>query len=92
MHWSQFKKSKIGKQFGLDPKTLAEINGLELNEYIFPGEKLLVPKEGVHVYITEEGDTLESVNRQLEKNGDVEILNQRLYLLPEQLISYRMKG
>lgn len=85
--------SSIARQYGLDTKTLAEINGLEMTEYLYPNQKLLVPKEGVYVYITQEGDTMETVYDQLHINPDeVEILNQHVYLLPEQLISYRKKG
>ena len=53
--------SSIARQYGLDTKTLAEINGLEMTEYLYPNQKLLVPKEGVYVYITQEGDTMENI-------------------------------
>jgi len=81
---------KIGNEFNINPTTLAQINGLELNEYIFPNQKLLVPKEGVFAYITEEGDTMTSIYEKLGLNPEeVEILNRQIYLLPEQLITYR---
>ena len=81
---------KIGKEFNINPTTLAQINGLELNEYIFPNQKLLVPKEGIFAYITEEGDTTTSIYEKLGLNpNEVEILNRQIYLLPEQLITYR---
>lgn len=84
---------KIGQEFNIDPTTLAQINGLELNEYIFPNQKLLVPKEGVFAIITEEGDTMTSIYEKLGLNPDeVEILNRQIYLLPEQLITYRRRN
>lgn len=81
---------QIAKKYGITAKTLAELNGLELNEYIFPDQQLLVPKEGLEVYITKDGDTLNSISNQLNTSRDKLIsYNENIYLLPEQLIVYR---
>ena len=44
---------------------LAEVNGLEINEYIYPGQRLIVPKPGVKVYITKDGDTIKTVAEEI---------------------------
>lgn len=84
---------QISRRYGITAETLAELNGLELNEYIFPDQKLLVPKEGVQVYITREGDTLNLISEQLGIPRDrILLYNENIYLLPEQLIAYKIQN
>lgn len=84
---------QISRRYGITAETLAELNGLELNEYIFPDQKLLVPKEGVQVYITKEGDTLNLISEQLRIPRDrILLYNENIYLLPEQLIAYKIQN
>jgi len=84
---------QIGKKYNLSAELLANLNGLELNEYIFPDQKLLVPKEGVFVYITKEGDTLNLVSDELGiPRESILLYNDNIYLLPEQLIAYRIRS
>ena len=56
---------QISKKYNIPIDILSSINGLELNEYIYPEQKILVPKSGVMVYITKEGDTLNLVANEL---------------------------
>lgn len=80
---------QIGKRYGISADMLAEINGLELNEYIYPNQKLLVPKDGIQVYVTKEEDTLKSIADELKISQENIILyNRNIYLLPGQLIAY----
>ena len=82
---------QIAKKFGITSEMLAELNGLELNEYIYPEQRLLVPKEGVQVYITKDGDTLNLIADELGIPRDnILLYNENIYLLPEQLIAYRI--
>ena len=81
---------QIASQYGITAQQLAEINGLELNEYIYPNQRLIVPKEGVQVYITQNGDTVQTIIDKLGTNLDeIFIYNPNVYILPEQLIAYR---
>lgn len=84
---------QIGKKYNISAENLANINGLELNEYIFPEQKLLVPKEGILVYITQEGDSLNSLSDKLKMSKEQLLFyNKNFYLLPEQLIVYSIKN
>lgn len=84
---------QIGKRYNITAEMLASMNGLELNEYIFPEQKLLVPKEGVLVYLTKEGDTLNLVSDELGvPRENILLYNDNIYLLPDQLIAYRIKN
>ncbi len=81
---------KIASSYGTDINTLAQINGLNVNEYIYPNQSLLVPKKDVYTYITTGGDTIETVANYFKT--DVEGLlynNNNIYLLPDQLLVYR---
>lgn len=84
---------QIARRYNINMEDLATINGLELGEYIFEGQRILVPKEGVYAYITKEGDTLTNISDALGVlPEDILIYNKRIYLLPEQLIAYKLRN
>lgn len=77
----------IAKKHEIDVNTLLKLNGLLKTDYIYPGEELIIPINGVDVYITKEDDTLSSVADKLKSNvGKIVLENETIYLLPEQLI------
>lgn len=81
---------KISQIYGLTSEELAKLNGLKQDDYLYEGQILLVPKSGVKVLITEEGDTLADVGKRLNSNLEQILLqNPEIYLLPEQLIAYK---
>ena len=81
---------EIAKRYNISVKDLSELNGLEINEYIYPEQRLLVPEEGVQVYITKDGDTIQTIIDKLGTNREeIFVYNPKIYLLPEQLIAYR---
>ena len=49
----------IARRYNIDEKTLELLNGLKENEYIYPGQKLLIPKD--NVYVTKENDTVKKL-------------------------------
>lgn len=81
---------RIGQNYGVSVDKIAEINGLDPNEYIYENQVLLIPKSDVKVLVTKEGDTLEKITRELDVPS-VELLfqNPNLYLLADQLITYK---
>ena len=69
---------------------LAAINGLSVNDYIYPNQTLLIPKKGITTYITKMGDTIQSVAKMLNTIPQGLVFNNNnIYLLPEQLIVFR---
>ena len=82
----------IARELGnITPTQLAEVNGLEINEYIYPDQRLIVPKPGVKVYITKDGDTIKTVAEEIgTSDKNLIVYNPNIYLLPEQLIAYEM--
>lgn len=81
---------KISKYFDVNTKLLAELNALDVEDYIYPGQTILIPKKEVSYYITKEGDTLYNVSNIF--NTDTTKLvdqNKTIYLLPGQMIYYK---
>lgn len=78
---------KIAQKYNINPTLLASLNGLDMNNYIYPGQELLIPKSGYSYYITAEGDTLDTVSN-LFKISKNDLLNQNetIYLLKDQVL------
>lgn len=80
----------ISKLFNVNPSLVAELNGLKVDEYIYPEEVLIIPKKGVQYYITKEDDTLNVVAKIFNvSEEDIVKKNKSIYLLPGQMIFYK---
>ena len=81
---------KISKEFNVNTKLLSELNGLNIDDYIYPGQMILVPKKDVSYYITKEGDTLSTVSNVFGVSEmDIVNNNKTIYLMKEQMIYYK---
>jgi len=80
----------IAMQYGTDPSTLAKLNGLNITDYIYPNQTIMVPDENVKLYFVNEGDTLSNVANNFNTN-ELEIIrqNDKIFLQPEQIIIFR---
>lgn len=82
----------IARANGISVDDLVMLNGLNKNEYIYPNQQLLLPNENVDIYITRNGDTIESLVERFNVDyGDISKQNSKIYLLPEQLIMIKKK-
>lgn len=80
----------ISRKYNINPKLLAAINGIKDNEYIYPGQELMIPKSGYSYYITGEGDTLMGVTEAFGATWENLLkFNNTIYLLPEQILVYK---
>ena len=61
---------EIAKHYNISVKDLSELNGLEIGEYIYPEQRILVPEEGVEIYITKEKDTIQTIIDKLGTNRE----------------------
>lgn len=78
---------KIGKMYNINPNLLASLNGLDINDYIYPGQVLLIPNQNYSYYITKEGDTLELVSKTFNISKDKLLKdNDTIYLLEGQML------
>lgn len=81
--------SKIATKYGIASDLLAKINGLEDSDYIYPNQTLIIPKEGIELYLTNNSDTLNSVLEKLNLSID-ELMknNENIYLREEQILVF----
>ncbi|MFA7688798.1 MAG: LysM peptidoglycan-binding domain-containing protein [Bacilli bacterium] len=82
----------IGQKYNTNPETLAAINGLDIEAYIYPGEKIIAPKGGVRTYVVKEGETIKDVAERLGVDQTQLLMdNEGIYLVPGQLILHQEK-
>ena len=80
----------IARRYNTDYNLLAMLNGINVNDYIYPNTMIMVPKRDVKYYITKDSDTINSVNNLL--GSDINKLlneNNNIYLREGQLIVYK---
>lgn len=81
--------SGIASLYNIDKDMLVAINGLDMEDYIYPNQTLMLPNDGILLYLTKSGDTIRDV---LDKfNVSIEELlrnNENIYLMEEQIISF----
>ena len=77
----------IAKKYNINPELLASMNGLNMDDYIYPNQQLLIPKNEYSYYITAEGDTIDEVIKVFNSNKD-KFLNENstIYLMAGQLL------
>jgi len=80
---------KIAKDYNINPMLLASLNGLNIDDYIYPNQELLIPKNGFIYYITVEGDTIDLVADKFNTSIDEVMKNNTIYLLPGQLLVHK---
>ena len=51
----------IARRYNINPELLAGLNGLSMDDYIYPDQEILIPKSGYSYYITKAGDTVDMV-------------------------------
>ena len=77
----------IADIFNQDINNLYLINGIKKGDYIYPGQSIMIPKENVSVYVTKDGDSIDSVSKKMGiSNIDLISENKDLYLVSDQLI------
>ena len=81
---------QISKKYNVNTKLLAELNGLDLDDYIYPGQVLLIPRKDVSYYITKKGDTLKIVSDIFDVNqNDIIKQNSTIYLDEGQMLYFK---
>lgn len=82
----------IAKKYSVDLKTLQYLNGLDSDDYIYPGQKIMIPKNNVGMYIVNENETLTDVSNKMGISvNDLVEMNEKIYLYPEQLLFFKKR-
>lgn len=83
---------KIATSYNIPYKQLLLLNGLDENDYIYPNQQMIVPKKDTLFYITNTGDTIKSISKNLGTNSyDILEQNENLIVLPDQIIVYKKR-
>lgn len=77
----------IARMYNTNPDTLLLLNGLNKDDYIYPNQELIVPLNGVVVYVTKEGDTIDYIINNLGVDAnELNKQNKKIFVMPDQLI------
>ena len=79
----------IADKYNIDYNLLLKLNGLNISDYIYPNQTIVLPKEGVSLYLTKDNDTLETILDDLGMNF-IELMenNKKIYLRENQIIVF----
>lgn len=82
----------LANKYNLNYEQLLNLNGLDKEEYIYPGEKIMVPNSNVLFWITNDNETLNDVAEKLDTTiNEIMNYNSKIYLKPEQLFVIKKK-
>ena len=77
----------IARKYNINPELLASMNGLNMDDYIYPNQEILIPKNNYSYYITKEGDTLDTVSTMFKTNiPNLLDNNKTIYLSEGQIL------
>lgn len=80
----------IANQVQTNVKVLELLNGLKSNEFIYPEQQIIVPRQGVFTYVTED-ETLGSISNKSGIPLDKLVMkNEQLYVQPNQVVVYKV--
>lgn len=80
----------IANRYNISLIDLLNINGLDKENYIYPGQEILVPKNNIKIIVTGDNDNINSASKKL--GLDTRILleqNDNILLLPDQILIYK---
>lgn len=82
---------QIAGAYGIDANTLALLNKISPNQTLFVGDKIMIPKEGYGVYITNDTDSIQKVLKNTGKTfEEIHKLNPSISISPNQVILYQL--
>ena len=78
---------KIANNNNIDYNLLLKMNGLEKDDYIYPNQTILLPRNN-NIYLTKKNDTIKSLIKELNIDINQLINNNNIYLEEEQIIIF----
>lgn len=82
--------TKIANKYDTNPNLLAILNGLNIDDYIYPNQTIVIPNKNVNIYITKEKDTINEIIGGIGTTPDKLISqNPKIYVIPDQIIIYK---
>lgn len=83
----------ISKKFNIEPNNLLMLNRIGVNDYIYPNQQIIVPKEDTNIYFTKRGDSFQKIIKD-NNISENELLsyNNQIYLLPSQMLIFKRRN
>lgn len=83
---------EIARKYNINPELLASLNGLDMEDFIYPGQEILIPRSEFSYYITKEGDTLDTASNMF-KISKSKLLdnNSTIYLQAGQILVNKVR-
>lgn len=82
----------IAKKYGVNYEMLLLLNGLDKDDYIYPNQSIMIPKDDVDIYLTIENDTVNDLLKKTNTSIDeVMKYNEKIYLREGQMITFPKK-
>jgi len=83
----------IARAYNVDPETLLLLNGLNKSDYIYLNQEITIPIQGVTVYVTKSGDTIEGIINNLGIDAyTLNNKNKRIFVMENQIIVKKKEG
>ncbi len=80
----------ISKNNNISLMDLLNLNGLDKENYIYPGQEILVPKKNIKIVVTNKDDSIESTCKRLGLDSSTLLeQNNNILLSPDQVLVYR---
>ena len=80
----------IARVYNVDPSTLLLLNGLNKDDIIYPNQEITVPRSGVVVYVTRQGDTVNGIINNLGIDANTfNRENERIFVVEDQLVVHK---
>ena len=82
----------IAKEYEVDEDLLLKLNGLNKNDYIYPEQTIIIPRNNYRIYLTKNGDTLSNISDQysidihdlIEENRNVSLISEQIIIIKEK--------
>lgn len=79
----------IAREENIDYNILLEWNGLDEQDYIYPGQEIMIPNKNQKIYKIKDGDSIHNIEQLTQKNIENIITpSGEIYLQPGQFIMY----
>ena len=80
----------IAKKYNTTPQVIATYNGLNVGDYIYPGQEIQLPNKNENFYVVKKDDTINDLLQKLNISiQDLLDLNDNILLKEEQVIFYK---
>ena len=81
---------EIAKKYNINPELLSLVNGLNIDDYVYENQEILIPKSNYSYYLTKSGDSLDDVLKLFNANyKDFKSINVDILLDEGQLFAYK---